>query len=286
MKTHCKRGHPRTPENLRGKTCKICEQEKGRRRWVAKRTSLGGLSRVERTAVRRANRRTHCDAGHPLDPSKHGCKVCQVDKDRLRRVQKPKAPKVPQTQCKNGHPKGYFGGCKACRREAKSRRDKANPKARQARKRRYFQRHPEKARAAAKRYYERHPEARAKARAKVRAWRKEHPRTAEEMRAKQSRRRAKKTGAGGSYTPQEERALRSFYDHRCVCCWRTKEALASLGLIVVLDHVLAISKGGTSFISNMQPLCHHKAKGTAGCNEYKGDFHDTDYRIEGLLGLS
>ena len=28
MKTHCKFGHPRTPENLRGFTCKTCERER------------------------------------------------------------------------------------------------------------------------------------------------------------------------------------------------------------------------------------------------------------------
>ena len=287
MKTHCKRGHPRVPENLGAEgSCLLCQREASAKRYLAKRTANPGiLTRAERTAIRRANRKTHCAAGHPLDPTKHGCKVCQKEKDKLRRAQMPKAPKIPPTHCAKGHPNGYCGQCKVCRRASQKRRDKAHPEIRRAKEKRYRERHPEKAREYAKRYFERHPEAREKARAYAKAHPRK-PRTAEENRAHQSRRRARKTGAGGSYTLQEERALRSFYEDRCVCCWRTKETLASLGLTIVLDHVLAVAKGGTSFISNMQPLCHHKAKGTAGCNEYKGDFHNTDYRIEGLLGLS
>ena len=85
---------------------------------------------------------------------------------------------------------------------------------------------------------------------------------------------------------QKEQTLRDFYGHRCVCCGRTEEELSLLGLRIVLDHVVPVSKGGTSFIGNLQPLCHTAKKGVGGCNEHKCDFHDTDYRIEGLVGLS
>src|ERR1700674_3352118 len=96
MKTHCKRGHPRTPENLWGGGCKICITELD----TARRRQAGELPREERTALRRANRKTHCAAGHALDPNKHGCKVCEkISRDNARSLRPMK------THCKNGHPR-------------------------------------------------------------------------------------------------------------------------------------------------------------------------------------
>jgi hypothetical protein len=58
--------------------------------------------------------------------------------------------------------------------------------------------------------------------------------------------------------------------------------LASLGLKLVPDHVLPLSKGGTSFILNIQPLCHAYAAGTpAGCNNLKGA-QFIDYRTSAV----
>lgn len=60
-------------------------------------------------------------------------------------------------------------------------------------------------------------------------------------------RRARLNGAGGAFTPAEWDQLCEFYDHRCVCCGQQASLTA--------DHVKPITKGGTSYISNIQPLC-------------------------------
>jgi 5-methylcytosine-specific restriction endonuclease McrA len=82
------------------------------------------------------------------------------------------------------------------------------------------------------------------------------------------KRRAQKTEAGGSYTESEWKALCKRYDYRCACCGKKK--------ILTFDHVVPISKGGASDISNAQPLC-------LSCNSSKGD-KTTDYRTKpGLM---
>lgn len=61
------------------------------------------------------------------------------------------------------------------------------------------------------------------------------------------KRRARKTGNGGSHTIKEWRELKEKYGNRCLCC----------GQIVPLteDHIMPLSKGGTDNIDNIQPLC-------------------------------
>ena len=130
MKTHCKRGHPRIPENLYGQGCKICINELD----TLRRRKAGALSREDYTAIRRANRKTHCDAGHLLDPKQHGCKVCEKISRASARKLKPM-----KTHCKNGHPRNpenldKTGGCKACQRESEKRKWKAGATERQAQK--------------------------------------------------------------------------------------------------------------------------------------------------------
>ena len=74
---------------------------------------------------------------------------------------------------------------------------------------------------------------------------------------------AKKYKNGGSFTAKEWKSLCEKYDNRCLCCGE-KERLT-------VDHVVPISKGGTSNIENIQPLCMY-------CNSSKGNYHPTDYR--------
>ncbi len=214
---------------------------------------------------------THCLRGHLRTPENlrpNGtCITCGLELAATKRAQKAvlfsRAPKPPRTHCINGHlwNRNAQGVCRDCAREKKKRQDKKKREARALLPKFCKRGHP-------KDYKGRCRECR---------------RTSNNT--KHQTRRSRKTGAGGSYTVQQERALRLFYEDRCVCCGRTKEALAALGLCIVLDHVIAVAKGGTSWIHNMQPLCHHKAKGTYGCNETKG-VEDTDYRLLWLLGLS
>lgn len=77
-------------------------------------------------------------------------------------------------------------------------------------------------------------------------------------------RRAKIKGNGGTYTAKEWQDLCAYYGNVCLCCHQSRP--------LVVDHVMPISKGGTSNIENLQPLCK-------SCNSTKRD-KDTDYRIK------
>ena len=76
-------------------------------------------------------------------------------------------------------------------------------------------------------------------------------------------RRSRKTGVGGSFTAEQWRRLCEYYDHRCVCCDNRFQRLT-------VDHVIPLSKGGTNYIQNIQPLCR-------SCNSRKHD-KEIDYR--------
>jgi len=97
-------------------------------------------------------------------------------------------------------------------------------------------------------------------------WAKANP---EAINAMHSRRRTRKTEAGGSYTAAEWKALVNHFGNKCLCCGRTDVKLTA-------DHVIPISKGGSSFIENMQPLCR-------SCNSRKKD-KTIDYRPGAGIG--
>lgn len=90
-------------------------------------------------------------------------------------------------------------------------------------------------------------------------WEQEHPgdaqRRTERWQAKNpdrvleinKRRRARKLGAEGSHTMAEFAALCQQYNNKCLRCGETKRLTA--------DHVVPLSKGGTDYIENIQPLC-------------------------------
>jgi len=77
--------------------------------------------------------------------------------------------------------------------------------------------------------------------------------------------------AEGSYTEKQWLDLCSESNNRCFCCGKIKPLEA--------DHVIPVSKGGTNWISNIQPLCH-------SCNTSKGNRRTTDYRPWHSNGLS
>lgn len=74
--------------------------------------------------------------------------------------------------------------------------------------------------------------------------------------------KARRRGAKGSFTSQEFYDLCNEYGNRCLRC----NAQGPL----TRDHVVPLSKGGTNYLSNIQPLC-------STCNISKGAKH-IDYR--------
>ena len=93
-----------------------------------------------------------------------------------------------------------------------------------------------------------------------RRWKKENP---VKIRALNHRRKTNRTKAGGNYTAAEWNALVKHYGGKCLCCGRDDVTLT-------VDHIIPVSKGGTSNIDNLQPLC-------LSCNAGKRD-NTIDYR--------
>src|ERR1035437_3249086 len=90
-------------------------------------------------------------------------------------------------------------------------------------------------------------------------YRKSHP---ENHKAYKQNRRTRQSGAGGSFTADEWKSLCKKYKNLCLCCGKHKKLTA--------DHVIPVSKGGSSNIENIQPLC-------GPCNSRKHN-GTTDFR--------
>ena len=188
---------------------------------------------------------TNCNESKPIEKfnrderSKDGlrpwCKACCNDYFRKYRLANPEKTHA------------------AIRRWAVANLDKRRAAARQ----RQFA-NPEKRRAADLKYRLTNPE---KKRAATRRWRLSHPQKEREYK---HRRRARKSGNGGSFTSTEWKLLCEKYDYLCLGCGERKPLEA--------DHIVPIARGGTSDIENIQPLCRF-------CNSSKGA-KTIDYRKE------
>jgi len=62
-----------------------------------------------------------------------------------------------------------------------------------------------------------------------------------------ARRYAREKGAVGSHTLQEWNSLKELHNQQCAKCGKKKT--------LTKDHIIPLSKGGTDFIENIQPLC-------------------------------
>lgn len=98
-------------------------------------------------------------------------------------------------------------------------------------------------------------------------WRKAHP---DKQSALANKRRALQRGAEGSYTADQWTRLKEFHGNVCLCCG-VHDSISRL----TVDHVIPLVKGGSHYITNIQPLCKN-------CNCRKRD-KDTDYRNVCLL---
>jgi 5-methylcytosine-specific restriction endonuclease McrA len=121
---------------------------------------------------------------------------------------------------------------------------------------RYYALHPDRSKASSKKSREGNLEER---KLVEREYRRTHK---EQYRVHCTVRRTRKTKAGGAYTSAQWIALCDKYYNKCLCCNKKRKLTA--------DHVIPVSKGGTSDISNIQPLC-------GPCNSSKGA-KTTDYR--------
>jgi len=83
-------------------------------------------------------------------------------------------------------------------------------------------------------------------------WRKKNP---DKAIMKTLRRRARKLCAEGSHTQQEWLQILANHNHQCAHCGSNKN--------ITRDHIIPLSKGGSDYASNIQPLCR-------SCNSRKG----------------
>lgn len=67
---------------------------------------------------------------------------------------------------------------------------------------------------------------------------------------------ARKLGAKGTHTLKQWNNLCKKFDYRCANCGKKRK--------LTEDHIIPLSKGGTNYISNIQPLC-------LSCNSAKRD---------------
>lgn len=95
-------------------------------------------------------------------------------------------------------------------------------------------------------------------------WQKNNP---ERKRATDHSYRARKSNAEGSFTAKEWINLCNLYGNKCLACGKETRLVA--------DHIIPLSKGGSNWISNIQPLC-------LGCNSSKRD-KTIDYRPDPTL---
>jgi 5-methylcytosine-specific restriction endonuclease McrA len=188
--------------------------------------------------------------------------------------------KVHATHCLNGHSRTAenltsSGGCKNChetraevwydknKEVTKARAsawEKNNPKSRKEIITRSRRKH-----VVARRAYQRNrialnPEVHRKRNEATAQWKKENP---EVCKASENKRRTRKTEAGGFFTAEEWFTLCFAVGFKCLCCKKKKSLTA--------DHVIPVSKGGTSWLWNIQPLCQ-------SCNSRKRD-KIVDFRV-------
>jgi 5-methylcytosine-specific restriction endonuclease McrA len=93
----------------------------------------------------------------------------------------------------------------------------------------------------------------------ARMWRKAHP---EMKRAQRIIRRTRERGNGGKYVVADWLALCDAWGNKCLRCGTTER--------LTCDHIIPVSLGGTSNLSNLQLLC-------MPCNNKK-KLRTTDYR--------
>lgn len=153
--------------------------------------------------------------------------------------------------CKNGHVSERFVGNRQC---VECGRDRNN---------RFYAERQDEQRERGREYYQANKEARCyyaknnrdKSRRAVAKWTRDNP---DKKRAVENRRRARQYAAGGSYSASDIAEIYKGQRGRCAYC-PTKLTPANRHI----DHIQAISRGGSNDRSNLQLLCQP-------CNSAKG----------------
>lgn len=87
-------------------------------------------------------------------------------------------------------------------------------------------------------------------------WRDYQAKNYDKVLVKNTARHSRKCKADGSYTLEEWVDLKERCKNSCLSCSRTDTELT-------VDHIVPLSKGGSNYITNIQPLCK-------SCNSKKG----------------
>lgn len=103
-----------------------------------------------------------------------------------------------------------------------------------------------------------------------RKWRRNNPAS---LLVNDHRRRSCERDAEGSFTLEEWNALKARYDYTCLWC-RKREP----DIILSPDHIVALSRGGSSWIANIQPLCCGTATSKIRGCQYKKHNRNFDFR--------
>lgn len=188
----------------------------------------------------------------------------------------------PERECRDG----YRAQCKGCRAVYNKARYDANREALIAKVRAWQAANPEKEKARGKARYAENSEAikakldafckdnpehkretrkayrlanRDREKAKMKAWQVANP---DRVRANQHKRRARLLQAAGQFRPEDIAALRDRQKDKCAHAW----CCVKLNRRGEVDHIIALSRGGSNDRHNLQLLC-------STCNRSKGAKH-------------
>lgn len=164
------------------------------------------------------------------------------------------------TPCKRGHLSDRMTGsghCYECQKLVADRWRKENPdKIRSAWRgiaARMRDNHGDRIRDTARQRYATDATVRDARKASAAKWRRENPAA---RKAQHQRRRSAKKSAEGSFTAADIERIRKQQKGKCACCKKRRK--------LTIDHIIALSKGGSNYPSNIQLLC-------MSCNVAKRD---------------